>query len=82
MNTTKGDTVEKWLQFHHGWYVRHVENDGIGSPAAALPLDAMLSEPRRAIAEGGLIIRWFVGRDRILTKSISRFARNTLDCIG
>ena len=56
--------------FHDNWFVRHVEETGLGTPVT-IPHDAMLSEPRTAIAEGGLNISWFEGRDYIYTKKFS-----------
>ena len=57
----------KSVSFNLGWYVRHVEDTGLGTPVT-LPHDAMLSEPRTALAEGGLNVSWFEGRDYIYTK--------------
>ena len=57
----------KSSSFNLGWYVRHVEDSGLGTPVT-LPHDAMLSEPRTALAEGGLNVSWFEGRDYIYTK--------------
>ena len=41
----------RYCPFNSNWYVRHVEESGLGEPVT-LPHDAMLSEPRTAIAEG------------------------------
>lgn len=57
----------KSISFNLGWYVRHVEDSGLGTPVT-LPHDAMLSEPRTALAEGGLNVSWFEGRDYVYTK--------------
>ena len=57
----------KSVSFNLGWYVRHVEDTGLGTPVT-LPHDAMLSEPRTALAEGGLNVSWFEGRDYVYTK--------------
>lgn len=57
----------KSVSFNLGWYVRHVEDSGLGTPVT-LPHDAMLSEPRTALAEGGLNVSWFEGRDYVYTK--------------
>lgn len=57
----------KWTSFNQEWFVRHLEEDGPGTPVT-VPYDAMLSEPRTAIAEGGLNISWFEGRDYVYTK--------------
>lgn len=57
----------KSVSFNLGWYVRHVEDAGLGTPVT-LPHDAMLSEPRTALAEGGLNVSWFEGRDYVYTK--------------
>lgn len=57
----------KSISFNLGWYVRHVEDTGLGTPVT-LPHDAMLSEPRTALAEGGLNVSWFEGRDYVYTK--------------
>ena len=54
----------KWTAFNDNWYVRHVEEEGLGTPVT-LPHDAMLSEPRTEIAEGGLNVSWFEGRDYV-----------------
>lgn len=56
--------------FHDNWFVRHVEETGLGTPVT-LPHDAMLSEPRTAIAEGGLNVSWFEGRDYVYTKKFT-----------
>ena len=60
----------KYTSFNDNWYVRHLEEDGLGTPVTA-PHDAMLSEPRSAIADGGLNVSWFEGRDYIYTKKLS-----------
>ena len=60
----------KWSLFHDGWHVRHVEDSGIGTPVT-LPHDAMLSEPRTAVAEGSLNVGWFEGRDYVYTKTFT-----------
>lgn len=57
----------KWTAFNDNWYVRHVEEEGLGTPVT-LPHDAMLSEPRTEIAEGGLNVSWFEGRDYVYSK--------------
>lgn len=57
----------KSISFNRNWYVRHVEDSGLGTPVT-LPHDAMLSEPRTALAEGGLNVSWFEGRDYVYTK--------------
>ncbi|MGN1027609.1 MAG: glycoside hydrolase family 2 TIM barrel-domain containing protein [Faecousia sp.] len=57
----------KWTAFNDNWYVRHVEEAGLGTPVT-LPHDAMLSEPRTEIAEGGLNVSWFEGRDYVYSK--------------
>lgn len=57
----------KSISFNRNWYVRHVEESGLGTPVT-LPHDAMLSEPRTALAEGGLNVSWFEGRDYVYTK--------------
>ena len=57
----------KSISFNRNWYVRHVEDTGLGTPVT-LPHDAMLSEPRTALAEGGLNVSWFEGRDYVYTK--------------
>ena len=57
----------KSTSFNRNWYVRHVEDSGLGKPVT-LPHDAMLSEPRTALAEGGLNVSWFEGRDYVYTK--------------
>lgn len=57
----------KSVSFNLGWHVRHVEDSGLGTPVT-LPHDAMLSEPRTALAEGGLNVSWFEGRDYVYTK--------------
>ena len=57
----------KSVSFNLGWYVRHVEDTGLGTPVT-LPHDAMLSEPRTALAEGGLNVSWLEGRDYVYTK--------------
>ena len=56
--------------FHDNWFVRHVEETGLGTPVT-IPHDAMLSEPRTAIAEGGLNVSWFEGRDYVYTKKFT-----------
>ena len=56
--------------FHDNWFVRHVEETGLGTPVT-IPHDAMLSEPRTAIAEGGLNVSWFEGRDYVYTKTFT-----------
>ena len=56
--------------FHENWFVRHVEETGLGTPVT-IPHDAMLSEPRTAIAEGGLNVSWFEGRDYVYTKTFT-----------
>ena len=56
--------------FDDDWYVRHVEETGLGTPVT-IPHDAMLSEPRTAIAEGGLNVSWFEGRDYVYTKTFT-----------
>ncbi len=53
--------------FNDGWYIRHKEDQGIGTPVS-IPHDAMLCEPRSALAEGGLNVSWFEGRDYVYTK--------------
>lgn len=60
----------KYTSFNDNWYVRHLEEDGLGTPVT-VPHDAMLSEPRSAIADGGLNVSWFEGRDYIYTKKLS-----------
>lgn len=57
----------KWTAFNDNWYVRHVEQEGPGTQVT-LPHDAMLSEPRTEIAEGGLNVSWFEGRDYVYSK--------------
>ena len=57
----------KWISFNANWYVRHVEEEGLGT-LVTLPHDAMLSEPRTEIAEGGLNVCWFEGRDYVYSK--------------
>lgn len=57
----------KWTAFNDNWYVRHVEEEGLGTQVT-LPHDAMLSEPRTEIAEGGLNVSWFEGRDYVYSK--------------
>lgn len=60
----------RWTSFNQEWFVRHLEEDGPGTPVT-VPHDAMLSEPRTAIAEGGLNVSWFEGRDYVYTKKFS-----------
>lgn len=60
----------RYCPFNSNWYVRHVEESGLGEPVT-LPHDAMLSEPRTAIAEGGLNVSWFEGRDYVYTKTFT-----------
>ena len=60
----------KSISFNDHWYVRHAEEPGLGEPVT-LPHDAMLSEPRTAIAEGGLNVSWFEGRDYVYTKTFT-----------
>ena len=60
----------KNISFNDHWYVRHVEETGLGTPVT-IPHDAMLSEPRTAIAEGGLNVSWFEGRDYVYTKKFT-----------
>ena len=55
------------ISFNDQWYVRHTDENGLGTPVT-LPHDAMLAEPRTAVAEGGLNISWFEGRDYVYTK--------------
>lgn len=57
----------KSISFNDHWYVRHTDESGLGTPVT-LPHDAMLAEPRTAVAEGGLNISWFEGRDYVYTK--------------
>lgn len=57
----------KWVSFNNNWYVRHVEEEGLGT-LVTVPHDAMLSEPRTALAEGGHNVGWFEGRDYVYTK--------------
>lgn len=63
----------KSISFNDHWYVRHAEEPGLGEPVT-LPHDAMLSEPRTAIAEGGLNVSWFEGRDYVYTKTFTVLA--------
>ena len=58
----------RWETFHDGWFIRHAEDAGLGTPVK-LPHDAMLHEPRTAVAEGGLNAGWFEGRDYVYTKT-------------
>ena len=60
----------RYCSFNSNWYVRHVEESGLGEPVT-LPHDAMLSEPRTAVAEGGLNVSWFEGRDYVYTKTFT-----------
>ena len=60
----------KCAAFNDNWFVRHADEEGVGTPVT-LPHDAMLSEPRTAIAEGGLNVSWFEGRDYIYTKTFT-----------
>ena len=60
----------RYHSFNENWYIRHVEESGLGEPVT-LPHDAMLSEPRTAIAEGGLNVSWFEGRDYVYTKKFT-----------
>ena len=57
----------KCTSFHDGWYIRHREDQGIGTPVS-IPHDAMLCEPRSELAEGGLNVSWFEGHDYVYTK--------------
>ena len=63
----------KSISFNDHWYVRHAEEPGLGEPVT-LPHDAMLSEPRTAIAEGGLNVSLFEGRDYVYAVFFSRSA--------
>lgn len=60
----------RWETFHDGWFIRHAEDAGLGTPVK-LPHDAMLHEPRTAVAEGGLNAGWFEGRDYVYTKTFT-----------
>ncbi len=60
----------KWISFNDSWYFRHTEDSGLGTPVT-VPHDAMLSEPRTAVAEGGLNVSWFEGRDYVYTKKFT-----------
>lgn len=60
----------KWISFNEDWYVRHAEDSGLGTPVT-LPHDAMLSEPRTALAAGGLNVSWFEGRDYVYTRKLT-----------
>lgn len=55
------------VSFNDHWYVHHTDESGLGTPVT-LPHDAMLAEPRTAVAEGGLNISWFEGHDYVYTK--------------
>ena len=59
----------KAMDFCTGWYVRHVDESGLGKPVS-VPDDAMLREERKADAVGGLNVSWFEGRDYLYTRKL------------
>jgi beta-galactosidase len=50
------------IDFNTGWAYRHLDADEDWA-AVTIPHDAMLSEPRHALAASGLNSGWFEGRD-------------------
>lgn len=58
----------KWTFFNDNWFIRHLDEEGEGIPVT-LPHDAMLSEPRTPVAEGGLNVSWHEGRDYLYKKT-------------
>lgn len=57
----------KAISFNEGWYCKHLEDEGAGSPVI-LPHDAMLAEPRTELSAGGINTGWYEGHDYCYTK--------------
>ena len=53
--------------FSSGWSCRHLNEPGPGHPVE-IPHDAMLEEPRNALAAGGVNCGWFEGHDYLYEK--------------